>query len=63
MKKHEISLWKFYAHKMDKLEEMDIFLGISGIQNSGIQKGNSVSRLNYEEIENRNRPTPSNEIE
>ena len=48
---------------MDKLEEMDIFLGISGIQNSGIQKGNSVSRLNYEEIENRNRPTPSNEIE
>lgn len=63
MKKHEISLWKFYAHKTDKLEEMDIFLGISGIQNSGIQKGNSVSRLNYEEIENRNRPTPSNEIE
>ena len=43
---------QLYANKMDKLEEMDIFL-----------ERYSLPRLKKEEIENRNRPVTSTEIE
>ena len=41
-----------YANKMDNLEEMDKFLEM-----------HNLLRLNQEEIENRNRPITSTEIE
>ena len=41
-----------YANKMDNLEEMDKFL-----------EKHNLLRLNQEEIENRNRPITSTEIE
>ena len=43
---------QLYANKMDNLEEMDKFL-----------KKHNLPRLNQEEIENRNRPITSTEIE
>ena len=43
---------KLYANKMDNLEEMDKFL-----------ERCSFPRLNQEEIENKNRPIKSTEIE
>ena len=43
---------QLYANKMDNLEEMDKFL-----------ERYNLPRLNQEEIENMNRPIPSNEIE
>ena len=43
---------QLYANKMDKLEEMDIFL-----------ERYSLPRLKKEEIENMNRPVTSTEIE
>ena len=43
---------QLYANKMDNLEEMDKFL-----------EKHSLPRLNKEEIENRNRPITSSEIE
>ena len=43
---------QLYAHKMDKLEEMDKFL-----------EKHNLPRLNQEDIENINRPITSSEIE
>ena len=43
---------KFYANKMDNLEEMDKFL-----------EKHNLPRLNQEEIENMNRPITSTEID
>ena len=43
---------QLYANKMDNLEEMDKFL-----------ERYNPPRLNQEEIENKNRPVTSNEIE
>ena len=43
---------QLYANKMDHLEEMDKFLGRF-----------NLPELNYEEIENMNRPITSTEIE
>ena len=43
---------QLYANKMDNLEEMDKFL-----------EKHNLPRLNQEEIENKNRPITSTEIE
>ena len=43
---------QLYANKMDNLEEMDTFL-----------EKHNLLRLNQEEIENKNRPITSTEIE
>ena len=43
---------QLYANQMDSLEEMDKFL-----------EKHNLPRLNHEEIENRNRPITSTEIE